>query len=169
MEAFILFLIAAPFIILGMVIHYKVSDPDFKKKKVLSNYKRELCWFAQGDEDELTELFSKYEATWKVKNKDLFAPQAPTLYRGVVKGSVADQLAEINNRQKIEEYKKKCSDYENDSTYRTIRTSYFSCAEGQISTLKAKMKSIINKYPKNKEAKATLKKYFDLVEDKVSV
>lgn len=161
--------VAIPCVILFVVLLSLDSDPDFKKKRQLEDYKHEVRWFAKKDKKELNELFTKYEATWKVRNKDPFAPQAPTLYRGVVKGSIADQLAEINNRQKIEKYNEEFNYYKSEKNYAAASAAYFDAAKKTLASLKNNIYGIVDKYPKNEEAKITLDKYFDLVEGKTSV
>lgn len=161
--------VAIPCVILFVVLLSLDSDPDFKKKRQLEDYKHEVRWFARKDKKKLNELFTKYEATWAVRNNNPFAPQAPTLYRGVVKGSIADQLAEINNRQKIEKYNEELNYYKSEKNYAAASAAYFDAAKKTLESLKNNIYGIIDKYPKNEEAKITLDKYFDLVEGKTSV
>ncbi len=169
MEGIFFTLVFIPLLFLGFAIYFKLSNPDFKKKTQLEDYKHELCWFARKDKKKLNELFTKYEATWAVRNNNPFAPQAPTLYRGVVKGSIADQLAEINNRQKIEKYNEELNYYKSEKNYAAASAAYFDAAKKTLASLKNNIYGIVDKYPKNEEAKITLDKYFDLVEGKTSV
>lgn len=132
--------------------------PEIKER---NKCKEEILMFVKQDREEMKNHFAYYEKLSASNHLD-FAPKAPTMYKGVINGSIGDQVAQINNKMSMQKYDKDMEEY--DKWFKDGgMVSYYIARKKLLDSEENEMKKIIQRYQESSNCLKIFDKYIKLV------